>query len=563
MKILHEFSPEKQPAEFHAARRNCAGAGARFLLVSATLFRRAGEPSMTTSDSTQFSRRDFVKRLGMVGGSVTASLLALDLMAEDAGPPADFSQLPKITRPTKVVILGGGLAGMSSAYELRKLGYQCTILEARARVGGRCYTIRRGTKATDTRGETQECQFDEGHFLNPGPMRIPQHHRSTLHYCQEFGVELEVFNNNNYNAYYHDAQSGLKLRQREFRADMLGYTSELLSKVVQQDKLDRPLSADDKERLVEYLRDSADLSPDNFYKGSSTRGYDVWPGAYDNPGVVGAPADFSALLRSGFGKYTFAQDNYTQTPDMFHPVGGIDRIAAAFEKQVGKLVVYGAEIKRIGKTADGVRIEYTEKGETKAIAADYAICALPLTTLVKIPSDFTAAHRAAIASTTYGTGGKIGIQFKRRFWEQDEGIMGGITWTTLDIHNIVYPSYKYQSKTGVLIGYFVSQNDALDKMSHPEREAFALAQGEKIHPQYRAEFVNSFSHQWVNTPYNLGTCARWTPENRRTHYATLCKPDDRVFFAGEHMSYIGCWMAGAFESARMAVTGLHKRVLAS
>jgi len=75
--------------------------------------------------------------------------------------------------------------------------------------------------------------------------------------------------------------------------------------------------------------------------------------------------------------------------------------------------------------------------------------------------------------------------------------------------------------------------------------------------------VNSYSHHWALTPYNLGMCAEWTPENRRTHYMTLCKPDDRIYFAGEHMSYIGCWMAGAFEASRAAVQALHTRALSN
>ncbi len=43
-----------------------------------------------------------------------------------------------------------GLAGMSAAYELGKLGYRCTILEARERAGGRCWSIRKGSTNVET-----------------------------------------------------------------------------------------------------------------------------------------------------------------------------------------------------------------------------------------------------------------------------------------------------------------------------------------------------------------------------------------------------------------------------
>jgi len=33
-----------------------------------------------------------------------------------------------------------------------------------------------------------------------------------------------------------------------------------------------------------------------------------------------------------------------------------------------------------------------------------------------------------------------------------------------------------------------------------------------------------------------------------------------VYFAGEHLTYLNAWMAGAFESARKTVTDIHGRV---
>lgn len=513
---------------------------------------------------SDYTRRDFIKGVGRFGGGVAAAMLALDLIAEDNGPSKTFSELPPVKGSQRVVILGGGLAGLSAAYELGKLGYHCTVLEARDRVGGRCYTIRRGTRATDTRGETQVCSFEPGQYYNPGPMRIPQHHFSTLRYCKEFGVKLEVFNNLNFNAFYYDAASGLRLRQREARTDLEGYTAELLAKAIHQEKLDVPMGKDDRERLVEYLRETSDLSADLVYSGSAKRGYDVWPAGYGESGRVGAPADFAALVRSGFGRYLNTEAY--QQPDMFHPVGGIDRIAAAFEQKVGDRVVYGAEVTRIGKTENGVRIAYREKGAERVIEGDYAICTIPLSVLRGIPADFDAAHTSAIASAVYSDGGKIGIQMKRRFWEEDDHIMGGISFTNQDIRMLVYPSYDYLANSGVVIGYYTGfggQSAKFTSMAHAGREALALDQGEKIHPQYRKEYVSSVSHHWKLTPYNLGMCATWSPENRRTHYATLCQPDDRIYFAGEHMSYIGCWMAGAFEASRAVIQKLHERVLAA
>ncbi|MBV9626975.1 MAG: FAD-dependent oxidoreductase, partial [Xanthobacteraceae bacterium] len=56
---------------------------------------------------------------------------------------------------TKVVILGAGAAGLSAAYELTRAGYACTVLEARDRVGGRNFTVRRGSAIEMTDGSRQ------------------------------------------------------------------------------------------------------------------------------------------------------------------------------------------------------------------------------------------------------------------------------------------------------------------------------------------------------------------------------------------------------------------------
>ncbi len=50
---------------------------------------------------------------------------------------------------------------------------------------------------------------------------------------------------------------------------------------------------------------------------------------------------------------------------------------------------------------------------------------------------------------------------------------------------------------------------------------------------------------------------------RKKYFPTLCAGEGPFYLAGEHMSYLNGWQAGALESAREVVTKLHTRVRAT
>src|ERR1700722_4026703 len=187
-----------------------------------------------------------------------------------------------------VLILGAGLAGMSAAYELQKLGYRCTILEARERAGGRCWSIRNGSVNEEVGLGVHAAGFDEGQYFNAGPSRFPHHHGLTLHYCKELKVPIQVYNNVNENAYYFSEGKGplsnKKIRVREAHNDMRGWTTELLAKGLDGGKIDAGMSKEDGGKLIEYLRADGGLDIDKLYKASARRGYIAPPGPGDKEG---------------------------------------------------------------------------------------------------------------------------------------------------------------------------------------------------------------------------------------------------------------------------------------
>jgi monoamine oxidase len=175
--------------------------------------------------------------------------------------------------------------------------------------------------------------------------------------------------------------------------------------------------------------------------------------------------------------------------------------------------------------------------------------------------------KAAIDAVPYSSSVKIGLQFRRRFWEEDDRIFGGISYTDLPIRQISYPSTGYNSAgKGVLLGAYIWNGPnayELTAMSPADRIKIALDNGAQIHPQYVSEFENGISVAWHRAPFVLGCAGEWTEETRRAHYDNLCQIDGRIVLAGEHASYIPAWQEGAILSALDAITRLHKRVLAA
>jgi monoamine oxidase len=496
------------------------------------------------------TRRHFLEQIAAVGGVTLAceSMTALGLLARPSQAPFDLRGQVK---GVSVVVLGAGLAGLTIAYELGKRGYDVQVLEARPRPGGRAHTVRGGT-ASEEDGAPQTCTFAEGQYFNPGAMRIPHHHSTVMAYCRELAVAIEPFCNQCDAAYLFQtrapALAGQRVRQREARTDLDGYVSELLAKAIAQDKLDEALTDDDRENLLAYLRQAGALAEQDRYAGSSRRG------------LPARPVALGDLLGSRVGLYLQQDYNYQST--MFQVAGGTDRLPAAFASRLRDRIVYRAEVREIRQREAGVSIGYADRsGRLRRIDADYCACTIPLPVLAAIETDFSPDVKRAIASFTYAAAGKIGLQFKRRFWEEDDGIYGGATRTDQDIAQIIYPSTGFNGRTGVVIGYYIQDQRArgIGERTPAERLALALEQGGRIHPQYRREFESGFSVAWHRVKWNGGSWAAFGGGARREDQSTLLKPQGRVYLAGDHLSGINAWMQGAFESARSVATQIHVR----
>ena len=474
-------------------------------------------------------------------------------------PPAALSPRPgdwaaNIGAGKSVVILGAGIAGMSAAFEMKKLGYSCTILEAQASAGGRNKTFRAGDVVNEI-DSSQMCQFDldDELYFNAGPARIAHHHEFLLGYCREFGISLETFTNSNHGAWLHspNAFNGQPQIARQVNSDLRGNISRLLATAINQNALDQELSAADKANILQMLSFFGDLDQNSNYSGSARAGF---PGQMDTGsrqrGQLLTPLALQQLVSDVFWelRLSFAE-GFEHQPMMLQPIGGMDRIARAFEAQVLVDTIFEAVVTEIRKTASGTRVIYNDLfGTPTTIDADFCIVTIPATVLASIPNDFSAAHQAEISSFTYTSSVKIAFQ-SRRFWEQEHNIYGGISWTDQDITQIWYPNYGFGQANGIISGAYAFAGPAGDRLTAQtpaQRITSTLAQASNVHPQFSGEAARGISVAWNKMPFQLGGWGISSP-------GVLLTPDDNIMFAGEHLSILQGWQEGAILSAYQAI----------
>src|SRR5438128_6415052 len=231
---------------------------------------RGTRQAMPNESETIPSRRDLLSLVGSVAGSAAMyqAMTSLGFASEsNYKGPIKLSGDPK---GASVLVLGAGLAGMTAALELRAAGYKVQVLEFNSRPGGRNWTIRGGHRFTELGGAAQTCDFEQGLYLNPGPWRIPYHHRAVLDYCKRLGVALEPFIQLNHNALLHAAKAfgGQPQRIRDIKTDFQRHVSELLAKPTHQGRLDEAVTVEDKEILLQALRSWGALDKDYAYRAN-------------------------------------------------------------------------------------------------------------------------------------------------------------------------------------------------------------------------------------------------------------------------------------------------------
>ena len=511
--------------------------------------------ALTAAFPPATSRREFLRMLALAS---SAPLTAAPLLAQ-------VDEVAKTGKRLKVIIAGAGLAGLCAAYELEKRGHGCVILEADgSHVGGRVRTLR----------------LQDGLYGEAGAMRVPEAHHITRHYLKELGVALRPFVYTNTNAYCYlrgqrarlkdmdTLKSHFALSEREQKmspADMWKASVEnRLHKLSKAEKVDllasRPTTPAC--QALDQLSLRQLLEADGFSGEAIEFAAVLW--------------GQEALLDSAATEHMREEMENVWNLTFDEIVGGTDRFATAFADKLKSKPRNGCEIIRLEQSADGkhaaaVFRNRANGGAEEREEGDFLICTLPCPVLGRIETPgFSGDKMRSVRQLVYDSSTKVLAVTKRRFWETDDGIYGGGTFTDLPTATTYYPANNAQAKDPAvsaqpsvfLASYSWGQQARRLGMLEPAMQRdVVLTHLSKVHPQLAEPgmVTRTIGWSWDRHPWSGGAFAWFNPGQYSALHRHLLEPEGRIHFAGEHASLAHTWMQGALESALRAV----KEVLAA
>jgi monoamine oxidase len=440
-------------------------------------------------------------------------------------------------------------------------------------------------------------------FFNAGPGRIPSDHVELIKLCRETGVALEPYIfQSNYNLMQNDAFAGGEpFVYNRVNYSLRGAVAEMMAELIKGGHVIEGLAPDRKQQMLEMLKVFGDLNADDKFQGSSRVGYSHLPGGWRDAPVIKKPMALGDILNSGFvgggnpetspGSFLFNADNIDWQNSLMQPVGGMDRVwqrllvqevpATALRmrnddpredalknrpsRMVGDLVLLNHAITSMNDVEgeNRVRIDYRFSNSPSGLSEgseifDYCISTMQPQLVAKVNSALPQSFKDSLSKVNQTPAIKVGWQTLYRFWEQENNIYGGISWTNDPIGQIWYPSEDFNARTAVITGAYNRgpAAAAFGELDQERRLRAALRGGEKLHHGFADKVYRDrgLTVAWQYMPFQVGGWAGDTAYEQPDVYREITSPPpSRIYFAGDTWSYLPGWQEGAITAAYEAI----------
>lgn len=433
-----------------------------------------------------------------------------------------------------VIVIGAGLAGLSAALDLHRAGWPVTVVEARHRVGGRCYTLR---------------GFEENQYAEAGGEFIDEGHQRMRALAREFGLHLES-EPGGWNA---EEEYGVFLGRSGWLKDKAVWGLDLhasntwvwaqLAKLAEKvPNPHRPLAAPEAAELDSHT--AAD-----------------WLASLNLP-ELGRLA-FEARIRAEYTveAHQLSLLDLARNASMYYRTetgrgvsarirGGNDLLPQAMAKVLPD-VRLNAPVVRITQSASGVEVMYQTITGFETVSGAWAVLAVPLTTArhIEFSPALPTAHEAMVHNLQYGSVTKVCVQFQRRWWQERQ--WAGHMMNDAPLACTWNPTEVQTGERGILTAYTGGgPGAALAQLSDAERIATVVQELERLFPGSQELVIGAQTIAWPNEPYTRAAYAAYAPGDITRYWEPMYAPAGRLFFAGEHIAAYQGYMEGAVESGQ-------------
>jgi len=403
----------------------------------------------------------------------------------------------------EIAVIGAGLAGLCAARDLRELGHQVVLLEARNRVGGRTFSA-----PFDAAG----CTVDLG-----AEWVAPQHHLAVMSELERYAIQLDA-PEAGVATDSHDLTPGLQrflAKCDQLAADIDIHRPDWFSPWLRHDV-----------SVAEFLADfSLDVDASRFFLAQAFALQGADPADYS---MLNLLHEFAAFGGSGAA---FAAAEY-------RIAGGAQSLAEAIAREIEQTIRLEWSIESIASTEDGVLIT----GPAGAVLAKVAIVALPVNVLRFIELDVPVAE-AALDVIRCGHVGRAAKGWAAATFETPPESIG---WPQ------AVEVYARRGARADAVCTF-----AVADPNHADALAASWHALETRHPNVTV-LEATVSHDWVEDPYARGTWLSGAPGQFQGFKDLADTPPPCVFVGGDVSRRWYGWMEGAITSGRDGAVRVHQ-----